>query len=259
LPRAIRVSLKSSAKSADKNVHLEADVRSIIVLTILITGLTAHAENPDRESWSKIQAAQELISQEFADVVEPDQLFQKQAERVLSGYNHLDPYRRVPSNLLASAVLYFDQNKAKFKNQKYITIVDLAPRSNNYRLFIINMATGSVERFRTTHGEGSDRNRDGYAESFGNVPGSKKSSLGYVRTAEVYYGSFGRSLRLDGLSSTNSKIRQRAVVFHGWSPVVEANQIQPLSWGCVTIDPDYRDGVIDKIKDGSLMLVNLSN
>lgn len=233
-------------------------MKIILFLSIFICGTKVYAENPDRESWAKIKAAEAKIAQEFADVVEPEQLFEKQAQRALTGYNHLDPNRWVPSNLLASAVLYFDKNKSKFKNQNYITVVDFSPRSNNYRLFIINLKTGKVQRYRTTHGEGSDTNRDGYAESFGNVPGSRKSSLGYVRTAEVYYGSFGRSLRLDGLSSTNSKIRQRAVVFHGWAPVVEANQLQPLSYGCVTIDTDYRDQVIDQIKNGSLMLVHLS-
>ena len=233
-------------------------MKIIIFLLICISGNKVFAENPDRESWSKIQAAQQKISQEFADVIEPDQLFEKQAQRALSGYNHLDPNRWVPSNLLSSAVLYFDKNKSKFKNQNYITVVDFSPRSNNYRLFIINLKTGVVQRYRTSHGEGSDVNNDGYAESFGNVPGSRKSSLGYVRTAEVYSGSFGRSIRLDGLSSTNSKIRERAVVFHGWAPNVEANQIQPRSWGCVTIDTDYRDAVINQIKGGSLMLVNLS-
>jgi L,D-transpeptidase catalytic domain len=233
-------------------------MKIILFLFLFLSSTKVFAENPDRESWSKIKAAREKIAREFADVVEPEELFEKQALRALSGYGHLDPNRWVPSNLLANAVLYFDKNKTKFKNQNYISVVDFSPRSNNYRLFIVNLKTGRVQRFRTTHGVGSDVNNDGFAESFGNVPGSRKSSLGYARTAEVYYGAFGRSLRLDGLSSTNSKMRERAVVFHGWEPVVEANVIQPRSYGCVTIDTDFRDGVIDQIKNGSLMLVQLS-
>ncbi len=234
-------------------------MKSIIILLVCVFGTKVHAENPDRESWSKINFMQEKIAHEFTVVPEPDQLLELKASRALAGYGHLDPLRLVPSNLLASAVLFFDQNKSRFRNQNYISVVDFAPRSNNHRLFIINLKTGSIQRYRTSHGEGSDTNRDGYAESFGNVPGSRKSSLGYARTAEVYNGSFGRSLRLDGLSSTNTKIRERAIVFHGWTKGVEANQIQALSWGCVTIDDDYRDVVIDQIKNGSLMLVHLSN
>ncbi len=216
----------------------------------------AFAENPDQESFEKIQSVRKQIEAEFADAILPEEIFNKSAEFTLFQYNYVDPNRWVPSDLLAKALLYFDKNKSKFKNQNYITVVNLGARSNNYRLFVINLKTGAVERYRTSHGEGSDTNRDGYAESFGNIPGSKKSSVGYARTAEVYYGSFDRSLRLDGLSATNSKIRERAIVFHGWKPNVEANQLQPLSWGCVTIALAHRDAFIDKIKNGSLMLVD---
>jgi hypothetical protein len=41
------------------------------------------------------------------------------------------------------------------------------------------------------------------------------SSLGVYKTAETYNGKHGLSLRLDGLSPTNSKARERAVVVHG--------------------------------------------
>lgn len=227
-----------------------------ILASIIFATSIALAENPDQESAAKIQAAREQIEAEFGDALLPEEIFDKSTEFTLFQYNHVDPKRWVPSDLLAKALLYFDKNKSKFKNQNYITVVNLGARSNNYRLFVINIKTGAVERYRTSHGEGSDANRDGYAESFGNVPESKKSSIGYARTAEVYYGAFGRSLRLDGLSKTNSRIRERAIVFHGWKPNVEANQLQPLSWGCVTIALPYRDAFIDKIKNGSLMLVD---
>lgn len=225
-----------------------------LVMILLTFGSFAFAENPDQESPERIQSIREQIKEEFAETDESR--FDKEIS--LSAFDHLDPRGLVPSDLLRQTMTFYVQNQKKFSNQNYISIVDFTPRSNKYRLYVINLKTGFVERFRTTHGEGSDSNQDGFAESFGNVPGSKKSSLGYVRTAEVYNGTFGRSLRLDGLSSTNSRIRERAVVFHGWSPVVEANQIQPLSWGCVTIDLDYRDGIIDKIKNGSLIFVGLS-
>src|SRR5690606_5467249 len=117
---------------------------------------------------------------------------------------------------------------------------------------------GKVERFRTTHGKGSDANNDGYAEVFGNEIGSGMSSLGYVRTAEVYSGNFGRSVRLDGLSATNSNIRARAVVFHGWDGVKEGDFIQGLSRGCITMDWNFKDAVLEKIKEGSFMYVGLS-
>jgi hypothetical protein len=231
----------------------------VLVNFFIFSSEFAKAENPDQENLEKVAQIQRQIQLEFADAEEPTDFELFLSEKSLSDYNHIDPKNWVPQNLLTKALLFFDKNKVHFQNQKYITIVDLAPRSNRHRLFIINVKTGAVERYRTTHGEGSDSNNDGYAESFSNISGSKQSSLGFVRTAEVYYGTFDRSLRLDGLSSTNTRIRERAIVFHGWKPVKEANIVQPRSWGCITSDLKLRDGIIDKIKNGSLMLVDLSN
>lgn len=228
------------------------------LLFILSPFTFAHAENPDQQSPQDIEWHESQIRSEFADAVESDSLNVRSQQAVLQNYNHIDPRRWIPTPLLQRAILYFDQNKSKFKNKNYVTVVDLGVRSNNYRFFLINMTTGQVERYRTAHGEGSDQNNDGFAESFGNIPNSKKSSLGFVKTGEIYSGSFGRSLRLDGLSSTNSNIRRRAVVFHGWQHTQEANQIQIRSWGCITMDLSFKDAVISKIANGSFMLVGTS-
>ena len=227
-----------------------------LFLTLFMAMSLFAQENPDRESTEKIEQAEQKILSDFGALQSED--LKDVGFSMFSAYQHLDPKRWVPTDLLQKAIRFFEANKKNFKNQRYISIVDFAPRSNEHRFYIINLQTGAVERYRTTHGSGSDKNRDGYAESFSNTPGSHQSSLGYVRTAEVYYGSFGRSLRLDGLSTTNSKIRSRAIVFHGWKPVVEANQIQAMSWGCITSDLRFRDRIIDQLKDGSLMYVAVS-
>ena len=52
--------------------NVEASMKIIMFLVILISGIKVFAENPDRESWAKIKSAQQKIAQEFADVVEPD-------------------------------------------------------------------------------------------------------------------------------------------------------------------------------------------
>lgn len=221
-------------------------------------GETMTAEGYDRQSPEEIEAAARAVARDFSQAVNPFQFNEQEKQEILERYQYLDPNRVVPSDLLKNAVLYFDQNKASFPNQAYITIVDFKPRSDNYRFFLINMSTGAVERYRTTHGINSDKNNNGWAESFGNVDGSGKSSLGFVRTAEVYNGKFKRSLRLDGLSSTNSNIRARAIVFHGWDKVKEESVIQGLSWGCWTIDWNYKDAILDKIKEGSLFYAGVS-
>ena len=186
------------------------------IALIFLFPLYALADGFDRQTPQEIEAARLRVEHDFADAVTLLSLNQAQKNSILAQYAHLDPTGIVPSDLLRDAVVYFDANKSRFRNQAYITVVDFKPRSDSYRFFLVNMETGSVERYHTTHGLGSDKNEDGWAEIFGNVINSGKTSLGFARTAEVYVGKFRRSLRLDGLSSTNSNIRERAIVFHGW-------------------------------------------
>lgn len=237
------------------------DWRSPLLGALVLLGAFAHAEfgeGFDRQTPEEIEAARKIIERDFAGAVDPKTFNKSTQDEILARYQHLDPNNWVPSDLLKDAVLYFDANKERFPNQAYITVIDFKPRSDNYRFFLIDMATGEVERYRTTHGIGSDKNNDGFAESFGNVINSGKSSLGFIRTAEVYYGKYKRSLRLDGLSSTNSNVRARAIVYHGWDKVKEAPVIQGLSWGCPTIDWQYKDAILDKIKEGSLFYIGVS-
>lgn len=222
---------------------------------------SAHAittENPDVQSPEELSRAHQIIDEDFKDAVDPSVHPELVRPDLADVYAYLDPKREVPTDLLKKAVAYWDTNKNKFPNQDYITIVDFKPRSDKYRLFIINMKDGSVAKFHTTHGVNSDPNKDGIATKFGNVVNSGKSSLGFMRTAEVYRGKYKRALRLDGLSSTNSNVRDRAIVFHGWDDVHEANVIQGMSHGCITLDWAIKDAQVDKIKEGSLMYVGLS-
>ena len=225
---------------------------------ILLGSSVAFAQfaNPDVQSPEEIQRANEAVARDFAKAITPEMLSIRAQNKILDVYAHLDPKREVPTDLLKDAVVYFEANKSAFPNREYITIVDFKPRSDRYRFYLIDMKTGSVEKYHTTHGVGSDEGD--FAKYFGNVVNSGKSSLGFVRTAEVYSGKFKRSLRLDGLSKTNSKIRERAIVYHGWDHVKEANVIQGLSWGCITIDWTLKDAILDKIKEGSLMYIGVS-
>src|SRR5665213_1519758 len=231
------------------------------LISLLALGLSmssvafAFSENPDVQTPAEIANAHMLIDRDFAHAVHPNLLSPAQQQSILTRYAYLDPNHEVPADLLKTAVMYLDANKASFPNQAYITVVDFKPRSDAYRLYIVNMTDGSVEEFHTTHGVNSDPNSDGMATVFGNVINSGMSSLGFVRTAEVYTGTYKRALRIDGLSKTNSNIRDRAVVFHGWDGVHEANVIQGMSHGCITLDWTVKDAAIDKIKEGSLMYV----
>ena len=202
----------------------------IYTLLVLALPLAALADGPDYQTPGEIEAARQIIERDFANAVQPQHLSASDKVGILNKYQHLDPKHWVPTDLLEKTLIYFDANKERFPNQSYLTVIDFKPRSNRYRFFLIDLTTGEVERYRTTHGIGSDRNNDGYAERFGNENGSGKTSLGFVRTAEVYHGKYKRSLRLDGLDSTNSAIRRRAIVYHGWDGVKEADVIQKRSW-----------------------------
>lgn len=181
-----------------------------------------------------------------------------ETHQILSKYGHLDPQRVVPAKLLEQAVVYYEANKNRFSNKNFISVIDFSKKSSKPRFFVIDLVTGGVWALRTAHGSGSDHDHDGFATSFGNISGSKKSSLGFYRTAETYPGSNGYSLRLDGLSTTNSKARSRAIVIHGANYVSDRTVIQGRSSGCPAVSHTNRDKLINRIKNGSLIYAALS-
>lgn len=174
-------------------------------------------------------------------------------EAILKNYDHLDPNQEVPDQALRDAVLYFHANQSRFANKSIITVIDYSVSSKLKRMFVVNMQTGIVWALHVSHGKGSDSNHDGFAESFSNVSGSNATSLGFYKTAETYQGSNGFSLRLDGLSTTNSNARIRAIVIHGADYVQDREVIQGRSWGCPAVSMANHSKLINMIKGGSLI------
>lgn len=173
-------------------------------------------------------------------------------------YSHLDPDGLVPKNLLSEALNFYQQNQAKIQNPKLMGIIDFNAHNSKERFFLIDMQSGFVETYLTAHGKNSDPDFDGYATKFSNVDGSLMSSLGFYLTAESYYGSNGYSLRLDGLSSTNSNARARAIVIHGADYVSPGGKIG-RSFGCPALEDRYHQDVIDRLKGGTLLFAGLGN
>jgi hypothetical protein len=182
----------------------------------------------------------------------------KDRAAILNKYSFLDPHREVPQNLLEAAVEYFDTNLAHIPNKNFLSVIDFSKSSAKVRFFVINMNTGAVWSMHVAHGKGSDVNHDGFAEKFSNVEGSNMSSLGIYLSAETYTGRNGYSLRMDGLSSTNSNARERAIVIHGANYVSEENEIQGRSAGCPAVTHANRDKLINQIKEGSVIYAGLS-
>ncbi|WP_413575704.1 murein L,D-transpeptidase catalytic domain family protein [Bdellovibrio sp. HCB290] len=173
--------------------------------------------------------------------------------QVLAKYSYVDTGKTVNQTMLKNALLYYDKNLKSIKNSDYLSVLDFSLSSTKKRFHIINMKTGDVWSIHVAHGKGSDPDHDGYANSFSNTSGSNASSVGVYKTAETYSGSHGYSLRLDGLSSTNSRARSRAVVIHGADYVSESSVIQGRSWGCPAVTMSYRTKLIDMVKGGSII------
>jgi len=74
----------------------------------------------------------------------------------------------------------------------------------------------------------------------------------HFKTAETYVGNNGYSLRLDGLSTSNSNARSRAIVIHGASYVTPGEKIG-RSYGCPALEMNVHQDVIDRIKGGALL------
>ena len=161
---------------------------------------------------------------------------------------------KVPVAALAMAKDFLAKHSSEFPNQKYFTIIDYSQPSSAQRLYLVNSATHKVKRLVVAHGRGSDPNHSGNATVFSDQEGSKMTSLGIFKTGDVYRGSKGLALRLEGLSSTNRKAQARAIVIHGANYVVEGRPIQGRSWGCPVVEPRELKPLLEKIKGGSLIL-----
>jgi hypothetical protein len=151
---------------------------------------------------------------------------------------------------------YYDTNSRDFANTRYAVIIDFSQHSSQRRFYLFDLETQKVERYLTSHGLNSDQNNDGFADSFSNIEGSKQSSLGFYRTLGTYSGKHGYSMRLEGLSSSNSNAFARAIVVHPADYVNEETPRSGRSWGCPALDPDVSKAIIDKIKNGSVLLID---
>lgn len=142
----------------------------------------------------------------------------------------------------------------------YVVYVDFTRPANEHRFFLVNIDDQNIEySWYTSHGKGSGPLE--HCDKFSNVPESKCSSKGLMKTAGTYSSAkFGYALRLDGLEKgINDHVRQRAIVIHPSKYVsqdyMEDHEYPGRSWGCITLDPKMSVQIIDKIKNGSIVYV----
>ena len=175
--------------------------------------------------------------------------------------DHFENYD-LQSDLFEVALKAFNKARSIGVTSKPIyTIVDLRMHSKEKRLWTVNMRTGELLFHEvTTHGRLSDLNHDGFLDTVSNVPKSKQTSVGLYKTAEVYKGSHGRSLRLDGLEEGfNDNARKRKIVIHGadyaGEEFISIHGKAGRSLGCPAVSNDVSDALITTIKGGSLLLI----
>ena len=122
-------------------------------------------------------------------------------------------------------------------NTRVALMMDLGRHSGRRRFVVWDFRQGRVlHSFPASHGSGSVQSyvRSAYAEC-SNEDGSHLSSIGKCLIAERYEGRYGVAYRLEGLEESNSALRERCVVLHGWQ-YTTSFPIYPFptvgSWGC---------------------------
>lgn len=141
----------------------------------------------------------------------------------------------VPRPELDAAVQYMLSQRVDFENPDIVTLIDYSKHSSQKRMYVVNLTAQTVNAYRVSHGQGSDRDHDGWLDAFGNQEGSHMSPYGFFKVAEPYEGQHGAALRLDGLDAVNQNARDRAIVIHGASYMTDVWEKPGRSWGCPAV------------------------
>lgn len=116
------------------------------------------------------------------------------------------------------AASLLDYCHTKGYNTRIAIFIDLARHSGRRRFVVWSFEQQApILIAPVSHGSGSMKShvRSAYAR-LSNDDGSHLSSEGRALVAERYEGRYGVAYRLDGLEATNSNLRPRCVVLHGW-------------------------------------------
>jgi hypothetical protein len=212
----------------------------------------------DGDNDEEVDSSEEALMQGKANTTGwkdiPSNMTSAQKAAILDKYDDV-PHTGIRQSLYEKAILFYDLNLARIPKKDSLVAIDFSKHSGQKRFFIMDMKNrGPVKSYVMAHGENSDPNNDGIATSFSNVNGSFQSSVGFYVTGETYISTKnGESLRLDGLSSTNSNVRLRAVVVHKAAYVETGRAKQGMSQGCPALPIADAPTVINRIKNGTVM------
>lgn len=138
-----------------------------------------------------------------------------------------------------------------------LAVVDFALPSRAPRMHLIDLNARTIRSVLVAHGIGSDPDYTGWLQHFSNVPGSNASSDGSYVTGPAYIGQHGRSLRLNGLSRTNSNANERAIVIHSAWYVSKAQAVSAgkigRSNGCFAVAKPSLEDVLTHLGTGRFL------
>lgn len=134
------------------------------------------------------------------------------------------------------------------KNKNIITLINFSKSIEEARLYVIDLKNSKILlTSNVDHGLGSGTGSK--PSSFSNTVGSNATSLGCYVTLQTYKGTWGYSLKLNGLESDkNSNALKRNIVVHS-----SKRMYSKFSLGCFSVPENNANTLIDLIKDGSLV------
>lgn len=135
------------------------------------------------------------------------------------------------------------------KDQKLVSLVDYSKPIGEPRFFVYNIRTKKIIYSTFVgHSGYSGIDKPIYTS---NQPNTRKTSLGLFKVGKQYYGRFGKSKRLHGLSNSNSNALKRAIVAHS----MPGNSPKDLySWGCFTFFEKDLDAAFKFLKNGTYLI-----
>lgn len=147
-------------------------------------------------------------------------------------------------------------------NKEIAILVDMGRHSGLNRFVVWSFGTQRpIMVCPVSHGSGSAKSHQRSAHArFSNDEGTHLSSLGRALIAERYEGCYGVAYRLDGLDKTNSNLRSRCVVLHGWKHTTSF-PIYPLatvgSFGCPVLSRKMLARVDRILQDHSRVVMEI--
>ena len=164
---------------------------------------------------------------------------------------------QIDPGLLRRALDALEHHRDSMSYRDFIGVVDFSLPSSARRFHLVNLADGSVRSHLVAHGRGSDPAHTGWLERFSNEPRSNATSAGSYRTGSLYLGAHGRSMRLEGLDSTNSNALSRAIVVHGaWyvnEGLIGSSGMLGRSQGCFAVAGSSLPEIMARLGPGRLI------